>query len=479
MMQGAIHSLKRPVLTFQNVLWAAVAFTILTRGIHYVRPRRWLGEFDAPLIVSCVEKIHQLSPLWLHIGSESDALGFKQHAHHDGKGRPGAKGEGGGSFRHLQTKSTAGETKYRKKNGGKKGRVVTLAIQASKERFWMLKHICRRWPSPISFAGYFNTKDTSSFDKIRNSCKNIKLTAYTRKSPDEVYPINTMRNLAIHAVDTKFFLLIDIDFWPDALLHSKVDFFSGALTELGIEGYTGLIVPAFRFVNMDDSCRYAEDCPAKFDQAVPLEFFQLTECVYHNYCRVFDYTHNPYGHSTTDYPLWFMQNKTELRRVVCFQSNKYEPYVVLQKIPNVTFYDESFTGYGKNKIQLIMDLRAKNFQFYVIPQSFVVHVPHRPSLSRKNWLSRDSHRKKMEDSIGVYVKSLASNKHLVTRLCSAFELRELVREYEDMWASSVHAARKKFVSMKKIGMKSKSKFKYQKNVMRLPPCSFAEIDKCY
>lgn len=204
----------------------------------------------------------------------------------------------------------------------------------------------------------------------------------------------------------------------------------------------------------------------------------MTECVGHNYCRVFDFTHNPFGHSTTDYPLWFMQNKTELRRVVCFQSNKYEPYMILRKIPNVTFYDERFSGYGKNKIQLIMDLRAKNFGFYVIPRSFVVHVPHRPSTSRKKWLTRDSHRLQMEESITIYIKRLAENKYLNTRLCSAAGVREIARDYEDMWASSVHAARKMFIKLKDYGMKSKTNFKYHKNIMR-PPCPFDKIDECY
>ena len=49
--------------------------------------------------------------------------------------------------------------------------------------------------------------------------------------------------------------------------------------------------------------------------------------------------------------------------------------------------------YGKNKIQFIQHLRLKGFTFWVLPNEYVIHVPHTESLSRRKW-SEGSHGKK-------------------------------------------------------------------------------------
>jgi hypothetical protein len=154
-----------------------------------------------------------------------------------------------------------------------------------------------------------------------------------------------------------------------------------------------------------------------------------------------------------EYSRWLLQGPGRLRRVECFTSDKYEPYVVLRKDAVTAShlrrwerhganrssgsgsgsggtasgddhrndrggiaaqdtdnssssssssgggsdgagpYDERFAGYGKNKIELVMRLRARGWRFLVLPRSFAVHVPHPPSAAHATWKGKGSDRK--------------------------------------------------------------------------------------
>jgi len=48
-------------------------------------------------------------------------------------------------------------------------------------------------------------------------------------------------------------------------------------------------------------------------------------------------------------------------------------------------YQEVFTGYGKNKMTQIMQMRRSGYVFSQIGGEFVVHYPHLQSKARKVW----------------------------------------------------------------------------------------------
>ena len=107
---------------------------------------------------------------------------------------------------------------------------------------------------------------------------------------------------------------------------------------------------------------------------------------------------------------------------------------VLKKSSKMKLYDERFTGYGKNKIQFIMHLRAAGrlqvgsrlgfsssspphlhpistrlllgYRFYSVPRAFVVHVPHKPSEYKKEWANHDSHRSEMNKILNDYANKI-------------------------------------------------------------------------
>jgi hypothetical protein len=93
--------------------------------------------------------------------------------------------------------------------------------------------------------------------------------------------------------------------------------------------------------------------------------------------------------------------RRSIKTVQCFDSFRYEPYVVLRWCPAgqsepqrigqsapqriAPYYDERFHGYGKNKIQHVVHLRAMGYQFAILPEGFFVHFPHPKSKAKKRW----------------------------------------------------------------------------------------------
>ncbi len=66
--------------------------------------------------------------------------------------------------------------------------------------------------------------------------------------------------------------------------------------------------------------------------------------------------------------------------------DKYEPYVVVQNIPELPLYDEAFQDYGMNKITHIMELYAAGYTFIVLGSAWTCHVPHSETKLARNFL---------------------------------------------------------------------------------------------
>jgi hypothetical protein len=53
-------------------------------------------------------------------------------------------------------------------------------------------------------------------------------------------------------------------------------------------------------------------------------------------------------------------------------------------------YDESFYGYGKNKIEFITQIRHAGYKFHLLKKAFLIHYPHTESVAKLNWLDKTS-----------------------------------------------------------------------------------------
>ena len=99
-----------------------------------------------------------------------------------------------------------------------------------------------------------------------------------------------------------------------------------------------------------------------------------------------------------------MDLSRKIKTVQCFDSYRYEPWVVLRWCPSsaskntnggltgdnvhrpvAPYFDERFYGYGKNKIEMISHLRFLGYAFSVLPMSFIIHQPHPESEHKAVW----------------------------------------------------------------------------------------------
>lgn len=331
---------------------------------------------------------------------------------------------------------------------------VSLVIQCSLDRIWLLSETCARWIDPIVLVVYLPSElvldqhDRShvvdSIAGIMTECPQMTVLPHVHDNDgntgeSSTYPVNIMRNVGLDAVKTSHVLIMDVDLIPSADLGQvvKANVIDQILTTVNSAEETGIpvnaiVVPAFER-KVDPPCTDTDSCSSylKADHRfLPLLFHDLKECVQDKDCIVFQEDLNWEGHHTTETNKWLekkwymrspggtdKRNARTTRRIKCFDSLRYEPYVVLPWCPSskslnpqplTPYYDERFYGYGKNKIQHISHLRFRGVSFFVLPQAFVVHHPHPESSVKQVWndKKKNSLHRTMDKLYEGYIKEL-------------------------------------------------------------------------
>ncbi|KAL7468443.1 hypothetical protein ACHAXS_008680 [Conticribra weissflogii] len=324
---------------------------------------------------------------------------------------------------------------------------ITLVIQCSMDRLWLLRETCTRWPDPIVLVVYIpydTVKDLTvrsilldPIADIMTNCLQMKVLLHIHGSDDDAadsssYPVNVMRNQGLDAVSTSHILIMDVDLIPSADLSHVVK--DNLIDQIAIANHSriasggdenrleevpihALVVPAFER-KVHPPCEDIESCQNYLKEDpnfLPLLFNDLKECVDKKDCIVFQEDMNWEGHHTTDSKKWLKSEWYEalegdhaenaihkMRQISCFDSLRYEPYLLLPWCPAKSsesssssspkpltpYYDERFYGYGKNKIQHVSHLRYRGVPFSVLPRSFVVHHPHPESSVKQVWNDR-------------------------------------------------------------------------------------------
>ena len=183
-------------------------------------------------------------------------------------------------------------------------------------------------------------------------------------APKPLYPINTLRNLALRNAPTDLVFLLDVDFVPSAGLLQELSRDAGLLARLE-DGRTRtvLVVPAF------------EVSPAHKLPKEQAALLSLASCE-PPAATPFHIDHFPAGHAPTDYATWQVASAP----YPVAYADSYEPYVIASKawLPP---YDERFTGYGMNKVSHLYTVAASGAQFVVLPRHFVAAHEHAKSSS--------------------------------------------------------------------------------------------------
>ena len=195
---------------------------------------------------------------------------------------------------------------------------------------------------------------------------------------EEEYPVNVLRNVALRAVQTSHVVYVDIDFWEatdlQALLQLHREFLMSSSPK------TALLMPAFQVFRQCDEWR---DCR---DDNIPLMANTREDLIHllmQGLADPFDPT-NPGGHGSTRYRDWLTQTSDTLLPLECALSNRFEPYLVVRYCADLPPFQEVFSGYGKNKMTWIMQLRRMGYTFWQL-NTFLLHYPHLDSMARMHW----------------------------------------------------------------------------------------------
>ncbi|XP_013774124.1 LARGE xylosyl- and glucuronyltransferase 1-like [Limulus polyphemus] len=269
------------------------------------------------------------------------------------------------------------------------GNDVTLVAQLSMDRLQMVEALCKHWDGPISLALYMSDSEVQQFlsytlsSEILQSRKNVGYHIVYREGP--FYPVNLLRNVALQQVTTPFLFLTDIDFLP---MYGLYDYLKKSVSALGLESSKkALVVPAF------ETQRYRLSFPkSKAELLSMLDMGTLFTFRYHVWTR---------GHSPTNYAKW--RTATTPYRVLW--EPDFEPYIVVRR--DIPEYDRRFVGFGWNKVSHIMELYAQGFEFIVLPNAFIVHMPHAPSFDIAKFRSSSQYRKCLKILKQEFVKDLS------------------------------------------------------------------------
>eukprot|EP00096_Caligus_rogercresseyi_P012646 TRINITY_DN5364_c0_g1_i1.p1 TRINITY_DN5364_c0_g1~~TRINITY_DN5364_c0_g1_i1.p1 ORF type:complete len:743 (+),score=142.12 TRINITY_DN5364_c0_g1_i1:258-2231(+) len=260
------------------------------------------------------------------------------------------------------------------------GPIVTLVAQLSIDRLHMIENLCRHWEGPMSLALYLSDAEAQEFfnfasnSEVLRRRKNIGYHVVYKEG--SFYPVNYLRNVALREVQSDYVFLSDIDFLPGAETYSALlNVIHSGEGEEDKKRRSAYVIPAF------ETQRYRLP---KF----PKNKAQVLNLLDEGTLLTFRYHIWMKGHSATDFGKW----RTATSPYKIQWAEDFEPYVMVHKdlIPK---YDTRFVGFGWNKVSFILELFASGFEFIVLPNVFMVHMPHAPSLDIARFRSSASYRR--------------------------------------------------------------------------------------
>ncbi|KAM4617649.1 xylosyl- and glucuronyltransferase LARGE2 isoform 1-T4 [Discoglossus pictus] len=251
---------------------------------------------------------------------------------------------------------------------------VTLVAQLSMDRLQMLELICRHWEGPMSLALYLSDAEAQQFlryaqaSEVLQSRRNIGYHIVYKEG--QLYPVNLLRNVALHNAETPYVFLSDIDFLPMYGLYETV---RRSIAQQDMAStQKALIVPAF------ETLRYRLSFPkSKAELLTMLDMGTLYTFRYHVWEK---------GHAPTNYAKW----RTATTPYKVEWAPDFEPYVVVKR--DCPEYDQRFLGFGWNKVSHIMELDAQEYELVVLPNAFIIHMPHAPSFDISKFRSSENYR---------------------------------------------------------------------------------------
>nr|XP_045370549.1 LARGE xylosyl- and glucuronyltransferase 1 [Camelus bactrianus] len=251
---------------------------------------------------------------------------------------------------------------------------VTLVAQLSMDRLQMLEAICKHWEGPISLALYLSDAEAQQFLRYAQGSEVLmgrhNVAYHIVYKEGQFYPVNLLRNVAMKHAGTPYMFLSDIDFLP---MYGLYEYLRKSVIQLDLANTKkAMIVPAF------ETLRYRLSFPkSKAELLSMLDMGTLFTFRYHVWTK---------GHAPTNFAKW--RTATTPYRVEW--EADFEPYVVVRR--DCPEYDRRFVGFGWNKVAHIMDAGAQEYEFIVLPNAYMIHMPHAPSFDITKFRSNKQYR---------------------------------------------------------------------------------------
>lgn len=266
---------------------------------------------------------------------------------------------------------------------------VTLVSQLSIDRLQVLATLFKHWDGPVSVVMYASDSEVwqmlQYFEAANLLQKRKNIAVHVVYKQGQLYPVNFLRNVALSAVSTPFVFLLDIDFLP---MFGLFSYLREAVKVLQVGVHKrALIAPAF------------ETLQYKF--TFPKSKSMLLKLLTSGKLQVFRHSVWKRGHAATDYDHWV--NATRPYKIEW--APDFEPYITVSS--NVTPYDTRFLGFGWNKVSHIMELDAQGYEFIVLPDAFIIHTPHAPSMDIVKYRISKQYRDCLQDLKDTFMAELA------------------------------------------------------------------------
>eukprot|EP00980_Cylindrotheca_fusiformis_P024132 scaffold11561_cov151-Cylindrotheca_fusiformis.AAC.5 len=272
----------------------------------------------------------------------------------------------------------------RRRGSGLNKTDVVLVTQMNAKKFPNYLIQIEKWNGPASVAIYIRgPHDVNRFFYFLNRKKNAlsKTTFHLVVERTKLsYPTNVLRNVALEAVETNYFVALDVDLIPYPQdCHDKM---VAVLPKLDLENKpkTLYVLPAFS-VFPKKYKNYAKE------SMLPSDKEDVKKMIKNQTMGQFWKRYAIRGHKSTRNEIWLKpstEGKPSYEISITFEDSLYyEPYVLATR-PGIPRYWEDFRGYGRNKVSFNHELFLAGYTYEVLYDFFCVHLDHPLDLKLRN-----------------------------------------------------------------------------------------------
>ncbi|KNB44068.1 glycosyltransferase-like protein [Blastocystis sp. subtype 4] len=191
----------------------------------------------------------------------------------------------------------------------------------------------------------------------------------------KIFPINLLRNVGIRNVRTTHYVVMDMDMWPIQNLHSEMTKIPLKVLQ---DRKSAIIIPLlfFDLQQILPNCTSLISCITEDLKYFPYTVEELNTCLLSGMCR---YNRGKLKTHVDKCQYAVNRSAPPVLKVNCMLNAHQEPYYFLQRHQDTPLFDPLFVNYGYNKMEHMDEIRAKDFQFYLVTHSFAMDMAHQKS----------------------------------------------------------------------------------------------------